>query len=278
MASDNPDADDRDADKQEQQRPASRSERSDRQHRERPSSATLTPEQLETIEALSASLTKPEEGRFARFRRLRGREKAVYFRQEFLWPIAGILLAVVLVVSLVTSVVSSKQKKTGLQVVSFADVLGPKQATSLQKTLQAAHLAADPVRVDATYAYSGQTSVKLRIDASSNNLDVVVATAPVMKKLAGLGYLADVHAYAGADAVSAAGVRYAGMRYATGSQTQNKAGKGAVKTYALRLGKSGHPSVRDLRSKDGKNLQIGVFNRPLHAAAVKNLVRWARLG
>ncbi len=277
MTSNNPDTDGSDAGepKQQQQQQASRSKRSDR---ERPSSATLTREQLETIEALSASSKKPEEGRFARFRRLRGREKAVYFRQEFLWPIVGILLAVVLVISLVTSVVSSKQKKTGLQVVSFADVLGPKQATGLQKTLQAAHLATDPVRVDATYAYSGQTSVKLRVDASSSSLDVVVATAPVMKKLAGLGYLADVYAYAGEKAASAAGVRYAGMRYATGSETQNKAGKGAIRTYALRLGQSGNPSVRDLRSKDGKDLQIGVFNGPPHTAAVKNLIRWARLG
>lgn len=243
----------------------------------RPSS-TLTKEQLETIGALSASSKQPEEGRFARFRRLHGREKAVYFRQEFLWPILGILLAIVLVVSLVTSIVSSKQKKTGLQVVSFADVLGPRQATALQKTLQAAHLATDPVRVDATYAYSGQASVKLRVDASTSNLDVVVATGPVMKKLAGMGYLADVHPYATAAAVSAAGVRYAGMRYATGSETQNKAGKGTVKTYALRLGKSGNPALRYLRSKDGKELEIGVFNAPPHAPAVKGLLRWTKLG
>ena len=277
MASENPDADktdQSDAGRPEKQQPAPQSGRSDR---ERPSS-TLTKEQLETIEALSASSKKPEEGRFARFRRLRGREKAVYFRQEFLWPILGILLAVVLVVSLVTSIVSSKQGKTGLQVVSFADVLGPKQATALQKKLQAAHLSTDPVRVDATYAYSGQTSVKLRVDAAANNLDVVVATGPVMKKLAGMGYLTDMRPYATAEAVSAAGVRYAGMRYATGSETQNKAGKGAVRVYAVRLGKSGNPVLRGLRSKDGTELQIGVFNGPPHAAAVKSLLRWAKLG
>lgn len=250
----------------------------DEENASRTSSPLLTDEQLAAVSDLSSSAKKPEKGRFARFRDLHGRQKADYFRQEFMWPLIGIVIAIAMVISITTSIVSSKSKKTGLQIVSFDTVMTPAQADKL-----AAHLnkkgtkekiCADPIRLTASYELTGQASIKLRLDASAGSVDVVIATASAMKKIAGQGYLAPITSYAPKPAQKTA-VSYRGMYYGTDSGKHNKPGKGPSKPYALPLSHSANSSVRSLRSKDGQQLQIGVFVKPAHPTAVKNLIRLA---
>lgn len=237
-------------------------------------SSLLTQEQKQTIEELTRAAEQPDASRFQRFRHLHGRAKADYFRQEFLWPLTAIILAVVLIVAIGMSMWSSAHRKTGLSVVSFDTVLTKAQGAKLQEQLQKAGISRDPIRVDTTYSFNGQAAAKLRIDAGTKSLDIVIAPSGLMRRLAAQGYLIDVLRYAPSSSLDAA-VSYRGLHEATGQETLNGIGKGTKKRYALRADLSHQKALSSLRAPDGSSLQIGVFVQPAHPQAVRRFLVWA---
>ena len=242
----------------------------------RPSSDSplLSDDQLAAIHDLSQSAQAPKENRFATFKRLQSKAKRDYYRQEFMWPLIGIILDIVLVVSLTVSIVRSKQKKVGLQIVSFSTMMTQQTGRKLQDQLNRIHVSNDPVRVETAYEYNGQGAVKLRVDASTNSIDAVIATPEVMKILAEQGFLTDLSRYTTPQSLQFA-VKYHGMHFASGKETLNKAGKGSKRYYALQLAKSDHHQLNSLTSTSGTHMQIAVFAGCPHPQAVKKLLAWA---
>lgn len=236
----------------------------------------LSEGQLEAIRSLSSSEKTPKESRLHRFHRLHGKARADYFRQEFLWPLVGICLIVGMIVGIVTSSISSRSKKTGLQLISFDSLMSLNQEHELQKGLNSAHLVTDPVRVDTSFEDTGQETIKLRVNAATNSLDAIIATPSVMKKLAAAGYLADIRPYCDPQTASRA-ISYRGMHFARGKETLNKPGKGKAQPFALPLNRSHKALLRNLTSKDGSPMQIGVFNGPPHPKAIRKLFQWAQI-